>query len=858
MERLEQSSRVSVDADLTTLLPLDRITPADAARVGGKAYGCACLKQAGFPVPDGVLVLVDGTRSLGASAALEQWLRGLPDHTLLAVRSSATDEDSPGHSFAGIYETRLNVPPDKVGTAIDACRASAASARASAYRQARGLDAARVDMPILVQRMIEPRVSGVAFTADPISGAADELVINSCWGLGEALVSGHVDPDEFRLRKSDGAVLSARTGGKRYRAVAADGACRLVETPAAERLAPTLTADQLGALAALLVRVERHHDAPQDVEWCHDGAQFWLLQSRPLTTRPAASGPEIEWTRANTREVLPDVTSPQALAWLSEHIERAFRAIGGKLLAPEAVLGPMVKAFHGRLYFNLSQIRHLCRMIGIAPAVFLRATGHPDELTAEDERRSRPSVREWFSLLPDVPRLTYMRLTTGRSVRALIARLPGMARELDERNPNPLSDGEVLSTIDAVGETLYEHFRHNLAVGGVALYEAAVEYLCRQVGFSSALLLQTHLASGERSVTTQQAFDLLLLARQAQGEQRAHRYFTDVGDSFAGYADALAGTEFLGAFERFVARYGHRGIYESDWALPRYREDPTPLLATIRMHLQTSGRVPSPAEIAARQEGEAVEAWAAFAARLHGWRRVLRPLVRWLLDRTKQMYLWRERCRSEAVRVWSALRRLHLVLAQRWVERGWLAEPDHYFHLTLAEIRGAVADPRAATVLPQLVTRRQAELRAWRELDMPLLLRERDLPRVMHRAHGLRLDSDATRLHGLCVSAGCVEAEVAVLATPTDFARMKSGAILVAPATDPSWTPLFTLAAGVIVEIGGTLSHTSTVAREYGLPALANVRDATRILRTGDRVRLDATNGVVQLVTRGVDIATGV
>jgi pyruvate,water dikinase len=252
----------------------------------------------------------------------------------------------------------------------------------------------------------------------------------------------------------------------------------------------------------------------------------------------------------------------------------------------------------------------------------------------------------------------------------------------------------------------------------------------------------------------------------------------------------------------------------------------------------------------ARRERAAAETWAAFADRTRRWRRPVRPLVRWLLGMAKQFGLWRERGRYEMTRVLSAARRWHLALADRWVARGWIDARDDYFLLTLAEVRRAIVDSAAGTVLAGLARQRGAEQEAWRRMDMPLLLRERELPTVLHRARQLRLHADERRLEGMCVSAGCVEAAVAVIAEPTDFARMKRGAILVAAATDPSWTPLFTLAAGVIVEIGGTLSHASTVAREYGLPALANVRNATRILRDGDRVRLDATNGVVEVLFR--------
>ncbi len=834
---------------MAALLSLESIAAADAARVGGKAFGCARLLHAGAPVPDGIVVPGDAAWSAGADAALHAWLRRLPDGARFAVRSSAAEEDGAGQSFAGIYETRLNVAPADIPAAIAACRASRRAARARAYRGAHALADDAADMAILVQAMIEPRIAGVAFTCNPITGVCDEIVVNSCWGLGEALVSGQIDPDEFRVRKVDGAVLASHIGDKRYRAVAADGVCRLVATADAERRAPSLRAAQLRELVALLTRVERAFGAPQDVEWAHDGAQFWLLQSRPVTAS-AAPGADIEWTRANAREVLPDVTSPQALALFSSHLEHAFRAFAGRLVAPEAVLGPMTKAFYGRLYLNLSQLRYMARMLMTPAAVLLRGFGHSGEITAEDERALRPSLRELLAALPDLVRVGTSGATAGRAMRALFAAAAAVASQLDDRDPAGLPDAEILAGLDLVTATLADQLGSALKLGGATSYEGALTAICRRIGCSSTELLQTHLAVGEPSVSTQQAFDLLLLVAQARREPAAARNLASPGGSLADYRAALAGTEFLVQLDRFLARYGHRGVYETDWALPRFREDPTPLLDAVRTHLRAAEPSASPAELMAQRQRAAADAWSGFAGRARGVRRPLRPLVRWLLGRAKAFGLWRERGRFEMMRVLSAVRRWHLALADRWVVRGWIEMRDDYFLLTLAEVRRAIVDPAASPELADLARRRRSEQEAWRRMDMPLLLRERELPTLLHRARHLELHADGSRLEGMCVSGGCVEAEVAVIADPTDFAHMKRGAILVAAATAPSWTPLFTLAAGVIVEIGGTLSHASTVAREYGLPALANVRNVTRILRSGDRVRLDATRGTVEVLSR--------
>ena len=198
----------------------------------------------------------------------------------------------------------------------------------------------------------------------------------------------------------------------------------------------------------------------------------------------------------------------------------------------------------------------------------------------------------------------------------------------------------------------------------------------------------------------------------------------------------------------------------------------------------------------------------------------------------------------DLTRILRYMRGYHLALAERFVARGWLDRRDDYFLLRLDEIAAVIGGVEPGPGLRGLAARRAAELAEQKDLHIPMLMRESELPALM-RQTGAKPDLDADVLTGLCVSPGAVNAEIVVMKDPSEFATMRRGAILVASATDPSWTPLFTLASGVIVEVGGMLSHASTIAREYGLPALANVKDATRTLKTGDRVALDASGGRV-------------
>jgi rifampicin phosphotransferase len=812
--------------------PLDRVRPADAPRCGGKAFNCARLKQAGFPVPDGLVVFADASDSAIGTVASHEWFDSLAAPGLFAVRSSGIGEDSAAHSFAGIHETILDVPREGLAAAVAACRASALSPRADTYRSATGLTTESTDIGVLIQRMVRAAVSGVAFTVNPLTGAQNDLVINAARGLGEALVSGAIDPDEYIVHKTSGELLLRRLADDSTSAVAA------------------LSDHDVAALAALLRRIEAHYGAPQDVEWCRDEAGFWIVQSRPVTATKPPDPKDVEWTRANLAEVLPDLTSPQALFHFEDLLNTAERISFGRLMAPEAELGPVLKSFCGRLYFNVAQLRHAARIGGYAPAAMLRSLGHSEAISADDEIARRPPVLAFLRALPDFARLASSHLRASRVVAAQQARTTAFLARLTAADPSTLDDATLWSMVDEWRRRGPEELKAVLMLAGVVLHERPVRKVCSRVGFPFEDLVYPQLATGERSVSSQQAFDLVALAGVARQDPRVRQALTDIpAEDHVRLRGAIAGTPFLAVFDRFLDHYGHRGLYESDWALPRFREDPTPILQAVRMHLlDDGGRADDDGAAARHRDAAAAAAWTAFIDRLPWWRRLITlPRIRQAVAMIKRYYVWRERVRSDLVRVLAAQRGLHIVLADRFVARGWLDDRSDYFLVRLEEIESVIHGHAPPASLRPIVATRRAEQERYRSMRMPLLMRESDLPRLLRAAAVSGApDSDGGALSGLPVSGGCVEAEVVVVRSPADFGRMTRGAILVAPATDPSWTPLFTLASGVIVEVGGVLSHASTIAREFGLPAIANVKHATRRLRTGERVRLDAVSGRIE------------
>lgn len=832
---------------------LDQLTQEDASQVGGKAYNCACLKQAGYPVPDGFAIPVTAMAESLSAGEINELLDRFFQDTLFAVRSSAADEDSKSCSFAGIHETKVNVKAGDVWEMVKICWDSVYSPQALAYRSSQGLTIDQVQTGVLVQAMIQPLVSGVAFTANPLTGKSDELLINASWGLGEPLVSGQIQPDEFKLLKSDHSLLSNYIGSKQYQMVSEGNKSHLIETKKEERQQSTLNTAQLSELAPLLCDIEAFFGEPQDIEWCYDGARFWIVQSRPITTSTVSSGPDIEWSRMNLREVLPDLPLPLAGASLSI-LDLALQHFYGNLLAPEAELGSICKAIHGRPYLNLSQFRRVCHLTRTPTAALLRLMGHEGEITPEDEETPRPSLLDSIRVFPDLCRIFTGYLFLDRLIDKQNSFNKADMNFMTAQSPQDLSNAQILSFSKKFNEDFpQQRINVRLTVNfGISLHETCLQKFCSLARFPYERLVHPQMAVGEKSVSTRQGFDLLALGNTAQEDDGARQFFLNASKPLTKFRQELEGSRFLVQFDRFLLQYGHRGVYESDVTLPLYHEDPTPLLQSIRTHIQ-AGKCQSPEKLYGRQKEEAEKSWQEFIDTLPLLKRLfLVPITRRSLRKIKHLYLCRENDRSELQRVFSMIRQYILVGAQRFHECGWIDQRDDYFYLTFDEIEATLDDIKKAQSLKAIVSRRKKRYESWRHLEMPLHMYESEAPALMRRTVSKKSVDSIGQLSGLCVGAGLVEGEVVVIRDPSEFSKMKQGTILVAPATNPAWTHLFNLATGIIVEIGGTLSHASIVAREYSLPALANVKDAVTLLNDGDMVRLDATNGLVEVVKKGI------
>ncbi len=884
------------------LKTLDEIEGGDLPLVGGKAFSLATLRRHRLPVPRGLVVTTAffeaqlrhhqfipiwaGSPDVAVTESALCWLSDalkisplarelmvalrtqmaetFPGVTSFAVRSSAIDEDTRDHAFSGIHLSELGVPQDMVPVSLSRCWASALSRPALEYRRQHGLPIQSIRLAVLIQPFIQPTRAGVAFTLNPLSGARDELVVEATFGPGDAVVSGQVTPARYRLakRSPDYLLLEWTPGNIPY---PVSTARRPRDASSAGDGHGPLSASQLRTLAQYLEQIEALMSAPQDVEWAvtrenlGEDERFLFLQTRPITVLPSvATSFDVEWSRANHREFLPDLPSPLCVSLLERTQDRAlsfFKHLGFTV----ENTGPYLKIIYGRPYLNLTLARRLLAQSGLDPVGTLWIIGHAEPSGDLDPAQAIDWRQMW-----EARRVVTRLLLRGLRVEAWLDRFERLSVEVS--HSLAATDWTRASSTDLLTRfRLRTQLNSRMTEADFVLSAAAIFAYTAAAWALSPLIsdvgqfIRDAIGTSLKTSSVQQGRALLELAKIARTDEQAQNYLARSHDDFGDYRQALTGTSFLAAFDEFLAHYGGYATFEADPGWPRHGEDPSPLLATVAQ-MASAEVLPDPqeagsnnhylSETSGRYAGSDTKRWANLRSRkglqmLLPWRRWLAHLS---VRRLRRLALMRQRLRRRYGQSMTECRTWDLKLAARWAARGWLAEPGDYFWLTMEEVeRALIAEAEVGSTLPALVRARHDTYQTYAATEMPYTLRESDVARLVP-GRGLVGTALSSVLSGLPVSPGQVQGQVIVLHRPEDSGGMKEGAILVTPSTDPAWFHIFPQARGLIIEMGGLLSHGSIIAREFGLPAVANIPDATSRFHDGDLVLLDGSTGLVQIL----------
>jgi rifampicin phosphotransferase len=876
--------------DSPQVLRLEEIRDAHEHLVGQKAFGLARLKRAGFDVPAAFCVTGEAYRRHLALNGLPQRIEGLSPqlenhpqdrgtilaeirsmistapiteelkgeiaacfesmHLPLAVRSSATAEDLPGQSFAGQYETFLGIRDlPACFEAISNCWASAWMERAFDYRERNDIHHSGLSMGVIIQELVAAEASGVIFTADPVSGSRDHIIIESVRGLGETLVSGKTCSDLFVLDADSLEIITKSISEKQWESrVRPDGGVVQLEADEDRAGRASIDESQARRLGEEARRAAALFRTPQDLEWSIEEGRIYLLQSRPITTLPTKRSWEDRqvWSNLNTGEVLPDVVTPATWSLAESIVFKIFASIFGRL-GLDFGDNPVIGQVAGRAYFNLNTMTAALRRapgmrkleIGVIlgeaedlKRVLIPEEDMPDlDFTMTKAILKIPSFIAWFYS------------NSIRKGKLFIKGLRAKVREADASEFASLKDAEILARMHSVGDLLSES-DELIGLSARGMYEfMMLERICgkwlRCTGINA-----NQLCCGLEGMDSAEAgLDLWNLACFVH----THPPFEELVLSVSGFRECrdrapqiVGGKQFLAGWDNFMARHGHHARGELEVFNRRWCEDDDGVLGMLRGYLEGMEAVDPIAHL--KESEEARRQMTAESRRL-----LRNPLKRWLfnyfLKQAQDGLVLRENIKSEAIRCMAFLRFGLLELGKRLCERGVIASADDIFFLSIEEMESVVLGG-APEELREIIARRRADYELNLSIRPPKIVRGRFDPENFEPD---TVDLDRKVLKGLPVSPGVVLGPARVMLR-SDNGKILPGEIMVAPFTDPGWTPHFLTAAGIVMDLGGLLSHGSIVAREYGIPTVVNVGPATQIIKTGQMIKVDGTKGTVKIL----------
>ena len=883
-----------------------RLEEADTLEeVGGKAHSLARMRRLSLPVPEGFVVthaafqtfleqdsLGERIRALqaglrredlpaieAASQAIQHlvlatplppplreqlaaWRTELLGNAELIVRSSAVGEDSAEASFAGQLDSHLHVrTPEQLERALAACWASYWSRRALAYQLSRGISLR--GMGVVVQRLIDSRIAGVLFTRGPAGTPRDEMLAEYCYGQGEALVSGRINPGRFTLSRGD------------FR-------CRHLATPEQEvgDAAGLLDTARLTQLARQGLLLEEKFGGPQDIEWTLDGdGQLYFVQSRPITTRseparpPAAeAGPATLWSNANINENFPGPVTPLLYSVAAEgyrcyfrNLALAFGVSERRIESVDSELRHIIGAHGARLYYNLTHIHAAIRAVPFGDVL----ARYFDDFVGAPESPDAPGS------VPEESRLTHARellvifFRTSRLYASIEERIQEFERTVDafcaRAHPRLLPDKSLSALREDLRGFLDIRFNRwtyaSLAdVAAMVCYGLLRQMLHHEFPAPEQAALHNTLLKGLSDLVSSAPVDALWsLSRRIREDDRLRALFSTYKG--AALLQRIRGGDFPAfhaELEDFLERYGFRGSGELMLTVPSFQEDPTGLLEILAGYVGLEGASPAERLRSQTEEREAITARIREELR----RRPLAPFLP-LLDRGRLFELllaWtqkavglRERARMKQSLLYTRLRRIALAIGQKLVGRGELRAVEDIFFLTYPEIDMLLSGTAMFGGGTQaLVDLRRAQHQALSQLHPPdtFTLREGESLSSLLSAEPapslLEPGEAGAPLEGTGTCGGKVTARGTVMQDLSDAHHLTAGDILVTRQTDPGWAPVFFLIKGLVMERGGMLSHGSILAREFGLPSVVGVKDATRRIRQGQTLSVDGDLGHVR------------
>ncbi|RLI03336.1 hypothetical protein DRO31_02045 [Candidatus Bathyarchaeota archaeon] len=839
---------------------------------GGKGLNLCLLVEAGFNVPKGFIIatsayneyveanglqsiideniaIIDDTvESLQTASEhiRETFTQGKMPETLrktiieayqrhevdkVAVRSSATAEDLPETSFAGQQDTFLNVEgKEALLRAVVDCWSSLWTPRAIGYRRRNKIPQDVVSLAVVVQAMVQSVTSGVLFTVNPLTGVRTEAVVNASFGLGEALVSGRIEPDEYVVDKRSGLIKSVRLGEK-------DGSGR-----------QGLNEEEIRELVDLGIKIEDYYGSPQDIEWARYDDRFYVLQSRPVTglyPLPPGAMPEpllVYGSFGHVQGVLQSLT-PMGIDVILQMLGYIQKKLGGTLSPKE---NKRFLIAGGRLYSNITELFRNKRYHGIVSGVLQYVepvmASSVEEIISDsriEKKDSKPSFHDMSLIVPVL--VPFICRFLGSVLRPVSSRKK-MNNKIESEVKYWRKAGEEVKTLEehrnyvhrlleSIHRTILKRILPSVAAGQGMFFQ--IKMRAERLGLDNDAL---NISRGlPYNVTTEMDLMLWEKVKHIRADPASMNALKKPVEKLAdAYLKRELPVVFQTELESFLDSYGMRGVAEIDVGTLRWGEVPAHIIQMIQTYSTIDDPEKAPDTVfkhMAESAEASLEHITEEAKRQWGWRS--KQIVKYLGVRQRNLAGLRESPKLYIVKMLYNARRSLLSIGKILESEGYLESYRDVFYLRIDELEHR--DWR------MVVTERKQKFK----LDT-----QRNPPRILlsdgHAYYGSS-SSDGKTLQGAPVSPGVVEGTAHVMFDPSSE-KLLPGEILVCPATDPAWTPLFLAAGGLVMEVGGLMTHGSIVAREYGIPAVVGVYDATSRLKTGQRIRVDGEKGVVAIL----------
>ncbi len=776
-----------------------------------------------------------------AQAIMEAYTGLFELNTAVAVRSSATAEDLPEASFAGQQETYLNViGTDQLLQATQKCWASLWTARAIGYRARQNIVADGVALAVVVQEMVQAKAAGILFTANPLNGKRDEVIINAAWGLGEAVVSGAVTPDTVTVNKKNGDLVKRETAEKLVMTILTEIGTEEQATPTSLINKPVLSDKQAIELMEYGVKIEKLYSMPMDIEWALADGQFAIVQARPVTALPEEiAPPPTEWN-------LPDPKAHYARGSLAEHtpspVTPLFATLGLRI-ANEATR---------RLWQDAMNIDPSIMFVG--DSFYIPINNYVYGGFKFGWQATWIMIKVSFTQLGSMMRGSVARWQAAHQELAAVV-TDWEQKDIMAFSPSELLDG--IQTVFGAAVKYYTVIQTTLPAASMAevffsrFYNGFVKRKSDPEFTTLLFGFETMPIRAEKSL-----FDLAMWLKE-QPALAAYIVQTAAEILVADFNCEIAPEGIPeGLWDRWQARLNEhfdkfgRTAYEFDFANPTPMEVPHPQFEAIKLFLE--GKAISPyvrQETAATQRELATES---ILTRI-GW-----PRQKWfikLLKWAQETGAIREDSIADMGMGHPFIRRMFAELGNRFVAGGAIDSADDIYWLEEQEVEKLVTALEKRQPLPIFadnIPPRKAEWRAALQITPPVALPQKSFILKLVGGGEAQEKDGKIVLKGLGTGTGQVTAPACVLFGPEDFPKMKPGDVLVATTTTPAWTPLFAMASAVVTDIGGPLSHSSIVAREYGIPAVMAARNATRHIRSGQMIAVDGTAGTVILESNGI------